>query len=633
MLGYLSHVDTVLASPEDWSRDPWSGELHDGYVWGRGALDMKSQTAAEVVAGAALAREGWRPPRGELKIMCVVDEEVGGLLGAQWLTQERPDLVRCDYAAQRGRRAGRSPTATAACTASAAPRRARSASPCARAAAPATPRSPRSPTTRCSSSLPLRRAPRRRRARRLRPHRRAARVPVARSALDPADPDGALRAHRASVDDAARRDGRADARRDLRPDDHRARRTKINVIPARAELKVDCRVPPGMGAEETMARVREVLGDADGVEVEFLEEVIGNRSPLESPLMDAIRDWVGEAEPGAEVVPIVLPAFTDSRWFRDAFPDCVAYGFFPQRHMTPVRHLAADPRRRRADRRPRPRLRRELLPRAAEEAAGMTRTGRKLRLGGMALRNGLLVHGPTHWAAAVRTRGGRGQGRVGPQAAAARRRRRAGRARRRAARRGDGGDPARQARAAGGAAAVPGRLRARRRGRRLGHRRAGAQARCAAWAASRSRRSSRSRRRCSRCAAASSPRTTASSTRRSPPTSRAPRTRATPSKEHERCGSHLVAPMLASNLAGTLLLRRALEKPGPVAGGAVALASTAVAVEVFAWCERNARRGSRRRCGGRASRSSALIGTREPDERQLEVGRAALAEILRVESA
>src|SRR3954453_20592371 len=102
VLGYLSHVDTVLASPEDWSRDPWSGELADGHVWGRGALDMKSQTAAEVVAGAALAREGWRPPRGELKIMSVVDEEVGGLVGAQWLTQERPDLARCDMLLNEG---------------------------------------------------------------------------------------------------------------------------------------------------------------------------------------------------------------------------------------------------------------------------------------------------------------------------------------------------------------------------------------------------------------------------------------------------------------------------------------------------------------------------------------------------
>ena len=79
----------------------------------------------------------------------------------------------------------------------------------------------------------------------------------------------------------------------------------------------------------------------------------------------------------------------------------------------------------------------------------------------MALRNGLLVHGPTHWAAAVRDRRGRDQGRLGPQAAAARGRRHPGRARRRAPRRGVRGDPARQARPAGGEAAVPGPGRAR----------------------------------------------------------------------------------------------------------------------------------------------------------------------------
>ena len=104
------------------------------------------------------------------------------------------------------------------------------------------------------------------------------------------------------------------------------------------------------------------------------------------------------------------------------------------------------------------------------------------------------------------------------------------------------------------------------------------------------------------------------------------------SKEHERCGSHLVAPLLASNLAGTVLLRRTIERPGPLAGGAVALASTAVAVEVFAWCERNAETRlaqALRRPGFEIQR---LIGTREPDERQLEVGRAALAEILRAEA-
>jgi uncharacterized protein YqhQ len=104
-------------------------------------------------------------------------------------------------------------------------------------------------------------------------------------------------------------------------------------------------------------------------------------------------------------------------------------------------------------------------------------------------------------------------------------------------------------------------------------------------------------------------------------------------KEHDRCGSHLVAPMLASNLAGTLLLRRAVERPGALAGGAVALASSAVAVEVFAWCERNAETRAARALKRPGFEIQRLVGTREPDERQLDVGRAALAEILRVEGA
>jgi uncharacterized protein YqhQ len=103
-------------------------------------------------------------------------------------------------------------------------------------------------------------------------------------------------------------------------------------------------------------------------------------------------------------------------------------------------------------------------------------------------------------------------------------------------------------------------------------------------------------------------------------------------KEHDRCGSHLVTPMLAANLAGTLLLRKVLERPGPLAGGAVALASTAAAVEVFAWSERHASTRVARALKRPGFELQRAIGTREPDERQLEVGRAALAEILRVES-
>src|SRR5213079_1550906 len=84
---------------------------------------------------------------------------------------------------------------------------------------------------------------------------------------------------------------------------------KINVIPARAELRVDCRVPPGLGEEDVRARVEEVLG-SDGYSLEFDEEVIGNRSPIETPLMGHIRDFLGREDPGAAIAPTVLPGFT-----------------------------------------------------------------------------------------------------------------------------------------------------------------------------------------------------------------------------------------------------------------------------------------------------------------------------------
>ena len=62
--------------------------------------------------------------------------------------------------------------------------------------------------------------------------------------------------------------------------------------------------------------------------------MVGNSSPLESELAVLLRDFVERTEPGAGILPIVLPGFTDSHWFRKAFPECVAYGFFPQRAMT-----------------------------------------------------------------------------------------------------------------------------------------------------------------------------------------------------------------------------------------------------------------------------------------------------------
>jgi acetylornithine deacetylase/succinyl-diaminopimelate desuccinylase-like protein len=107
---------------------------------------------------------------------------------------------------------------------------------------------------------------------------------------------------------------------------------KINVIPAHASVKVDCRVPPGLGADHARQRVDELLG-GEGYEIQFDEQVVGNRSPIESPLMNHIHEFLAREAPDAAVTPSVMPGFTDSRWFREAFPECVAYGFFPLRSM------------------------------------------------------------------------------------------------------------------------------------------------------------------------------------------------------------------------------------------------------------------------------------------------------------
>jgi acetylornithine deacetylase/succinyl-diaminopimelate desuccinylase-like protein len=331
VLGYLSHVDTVLADPEDWQHDPWGGEVLDGELWGRGALDMKSQTAAEAVAGAVLARSGWRPKRGALKIFSVVDEEVGGLLGAQWLTQTHPDAARCDFLVNEGGGAvmpyGDRRLYGVCCAEKGTFRFV-----------------VRANGTAGHASLPgiadnalLKLAPALQRMADAQPEFDVTDEPrefLRALGEDPEDPAAAIAAVR-EVEPRLAVMLEPTLRVTAVPTIASASE-KINVIPARAELRVDCRVPPGIGGETTMARIRDLLGDTvgDGVDVHFTEEVIGNRSPIETPLMDVIRGWVGENDPGAEAVPVVLPAFTDSRWWRDAFPDCVAYGFFPHRHAT-----------------------------------------------------------------------------------------------------------------------------------------------------------------------------------------------------------------------------------------------------------------------------------------------------------
>jgi len=327
VLAYLGHTDTVLADPAAWTRDPWSGDQAGGHVWGRGALDMKSQVAAEAVAAAHLARSGWRPPRGALKVFAVVDEETGGRLGAQWLTQNRPDLARCDFLLNEG--AGTvmpygDRRLYGVCCAEKGTFRFK---------VVAHGRAGHASVPALADNALLKLVPVLQRL-------AAAELPfdltaetrglVAGLGEDPGDPAAALE-RIAAIEPRIAALVRANLQVTVAPTMIEASR-KINVVPSIAELRVDCRAPAGMDGATVTERLGEALGD--DVEIEWIEQVIGNRSPVESPLMDAVRAWVGEADPGAEAVPTVLPAFTDSRWWRHAFPDCVAYGFFPQRHQT-----------------------------------------------------------------------------------------------------------------------------------------------------------------------------------------------------------------------------------------------------------------------------------------------------------
>ena len=107
---------------------------------------------------------------------------------------------------------------------------------------------------------------------------------------------------------------------------------KQNVVPSQAELLVDCRVPPEMGEDAVRERIAGVLGEGD-YEVEFTETVVGNRSDYAGPLAEAVEQWVAETEPEAEVLPIVMPGFSDSHWFRKAFGATV-FGFAPQSAMS-----------------------------------------------------------------------------------------------------------------------------------------------------------------------------------------------------------------------------------------------------------------------------------------------------------
>jgi acetylornithine deacetylase/succinyl-diaminopimelate desuccinylase-like protein len=321
----------VLADPAEWSVDPWSGELRDGCVWGRGAVDMKGQIAAEVAATLALVEDGWRPDAGELMLVFTADEETGAVDGAQWLCREHPERVRADLVVNEGAgallRFG-DRRIHPVCVAE---------KGVFRFTLTTEGRSAHASLPRIGDNALVKLAPVLTALRERRPSYDRTPEPEAlllALGLDPSDLEAAL--ERIEAEDpslAALIEPMLGV--SMSPTILRAGE-KINVVPSHAELQVDCRVPPELGSAHVLGALTELLGE-DGYEVAFGDDVvIGNRSPIDTPLMDSIRRLVEREDPGATVAPMVFPGFSDSHWWRAAFPDCVAYGFFPQRAMTVV---------------------------------------------------------------------------------------------------------------------------------------------------------------------------------------------------------------------------------------------------------------------------------------------------------
>ncbi len=324
----LAHTDTVLADAAEWARDPWSGDLVDGEVWGRGALDMKGHVAAAAVAFASLAREGVTLP-GDVLLALTADEEVGVDFGASWLAREHPDTVRAGFGLNEGGGercvfGGRVYYLCAVGEKATAPFKLRLHG-----------RSGHASDPHAADNALLKAGPVLEALERLEPPRSLipevqafletvlGETPPLEEALDRARALHPLAGQLVAPLLSAT----------LSPTMIEASR-KRNVVPGTCTIEVDCRLLPGQELAEVEALLR--AGVPGEWELEWIaaEHVGGTRSPLATPLWSVLEGWVERREPGARLAPVVCAGFTDSHYLRKEHGTTV-YGFFPLRGMDP----------------------------------------------------------------------------------------------------------------------------------------------------------------------------------------------------------------------------------------------------------------------------------------------------------
>lgn len=329
----MSHTDVVPAEPAAWAHGPFSGDLADGYVWGRGALDMKCITAAHLVILRLLARQGLRLRRDVVQ-MAAADEEVGGVKGAGWLVRHHPDLIRAEYALNEGGGnefpfGGTRFYSVQTAEKGLARFRMRVRGEPGHGSVPrqdnAVVRLAAAVARLGSTPLPL---------------HRTRTVEAMFESIGQAVPGladattglwdettSSLVLGKLPVPDSFRRMLAAMLRNTATPTVLQAG-TKINVIPSLAEALVDGRTLPGFAAQDFLAEVRPIVGD--DVELELLDDSPALEADLDSPLYSAIVDVMQQELPGARPSPTLVTGATDAKHV--VHLGTRVYGFGPVRY-------------------------------------------------------------------------------------------------------------------------------------------------------------------------------------------------------------------------------------------------------------------------------------------------------------
>lgn len=320
------HTDVVPVNPDGWTRDPFGGELVDGEVWGRGAVDMLNLTSSMAVAFRHLATTGFRP-RGDLVFMAVADEEAGSSYGARWMADNHADLITVDYVLTENGGLHSGPEGSRSVTM----RTGEKGVAWRRLTLRGTPGHGSMPF-KADNALVKAAAV----VQRIADYRPRAQIhelwrdEVAQMALD--DDAKAMLLDPDTIDDLLETIPRASGAGYLHACTHTTfsnnvltSQTKTNVVPDTITLEVDIRTMPGEGPEEVEAHLREAIGDlVDHVEVEPLMNDRASISRVDTPLWDSLQKAVNKPFPDARIRPGLSVGFTDARVHREL--GAVAYG-------------------------------------------------------------------------------------------------------------------------------------------------------------------------------------------------------------------------------------------------------------------------------------------------------------------